>query len=248
MRKRILLLVGWTLLWLAGQAQQTPTKTITSNTHFWTSVNSTFRFNNNWGMMADAHVRRTNFIADPSFYFARIGLVRWFQNQSSAAIGYGNLLSPSVVLPNQWNIEYRLYQQFQFTQKYGSVNLLQRFRNENRWRVAPESPKTAVFTNRIRYLLSATIPVFKNPAYPSLVIADEILMQWGKSIVYNPLDQNRIFVGIRQSLGKQWSYDAGYMYVFQQKSTGNQYDANHTLRLFFYYAFNQHAAATDGSE
>ena len=50
----------------------------------------------------------------------------------------------------------------------------------------------------------------------------------------NTFDQNRLFAGIKQRLAPAWSFDLGYMLVYQQKSTGYQYDLNHTLRWFFY--------------
>ncbi|HQR94731.1 MAG TPA: DUF2490 domain-containing protein, partial [Sediminibacterium sp.] len=80
------------------------------------------------------------------------------------------------------------------------------------------------------------IPVFKNPRYPSLSISDELMIQFGKEIVYNTFDQNRLFLGIRQPLTKKLNFDFGYMLGFQQKSTGYQYERIHTLRCFFYYS------------
>jgi hypothetical protein len=70
---------------------------------------------------------------------------------------------------------------------------------------------------------------------PSLVLADEVLLNFGREVVYNTMDQNRIFVGIKQNLNPQLSFDFGYMNVYQQRSSGYQYDMNHTIRLFFYY-------------
>lgn len=223
-------------------AQQT-SRSINYETHFWTSVNSTFKVTNHWGAIADLHIRRTNFIKDPSFYFARIGAMYWFNNQTTAAIGYGNLISPTSPTSNTWNVEFRTYQQLQHANKTGKVNVLQRLRNEQRWRFMANN-QNAEYTNRLRYLLSVGIPVFKNPALPSLVLADEILMQWSKNIIYNPLEQNRLFIGIRQPLGKNWSYDCGYMYVFQQKQSGYEYNAFNTFRLFFYYNFSNNQIET----
>jgi long-subunit fatty acid transport protein len=56
--------------------------------------------------------------------------------------------------------------------------------------------------------------------------------------VYNTFDQNRLFLGIKQKISKTLSFDAGYMYLFQQKESGYQYNANKTYRLFFYYTPN----------
>ncbi|MEO7766050.1 MAG: DUF2490 domain-containing protein, partial [Ferruginibacter sp.] len=134
--------------------------------------------------------------------------------------------------------EHRVYQQLQMSSKIGKISLFNRIRNEQRWQekiVNDKFTHNYKFTDRIRYLLSITIPVFKIPHYPSLVFADELLIQFGKEIVYNTFDQNRYFIGIKQPVCKSLSFDAGYMMVFQQKASGYQYDKNHTFRLFFYY-------------
>jgi hypothetical protein len=80
-----------------------------------------------------------------------------------------------------------------------------------------------------------TIPVFKNPHYPALVLSDELCIQFGKEVVYNTFDQNRAFIGIKQIVSKSLSFDLGYMALFQEKASGYQYDKNHTFRWFWYY-------------
>lgn len=91
------------------------------------------------------------------------------------------------------------------------------------------------FTDRVRYLLSVTIPVASDPRVPALVVSDEVLLQFGSSIVNNTFDQNRLFGGLKKRLSGNWSFDLGYLMVYQQKSSGYQYDLNHTLRWFFYF-------------
>jgi hypothetical protein len=91
------------------------------------------------------------------------------------------------------------------------------------------------FTDRVRYLVSFTVPVSKNPKVPSVVLSDEIAVQFGPEVVYNTFEQNRVFLGVKQPLGRSWSFDLGYMLVYQQKASGYQYDLNHTLRWFFYF-------------
>ena len=67
------------------------------------------------------------------------------------------------------------------------------------------------------------------------MLSDELAIQFGKEVVYNTFEQNRVFFGIRQNITKTLSYDMGYMQVLQQKASGYQYDKNNTFRLFFYY-------------
>jgi hypothetical protein len=131
-----------------------------------------------------------------------------------------------------------MYIQIQSISKLDKISLLQRLRNENRWQqkmVNDSFSGNYKITDRIRYLLSVTIPVFKNKKYPSLVVSDELAIQFGKEVVYNTFEQNRMFFGIRQNISKNLSYDLGYMQVMQQKATGYQYDKNNTFRLFFYF-------------
>lgn len=116
--------------------------------------------------------------------------------------------------------------------------MLNRIRNEQRWqqKILNDRPTGAIkFTNRVRYLLSFTIPINKNPKYPSIVLSDELLVQFGKEVVYNVFDQNRLFLGIRQPINKHLSFDMDHMLVNQQKATGYQYDQTNTFRWFFYY-------------
>jgi hypothetical protein len=137
-----------------------------------------------------------------------------------------------------WSNENRIYQQFQYSSKIGRTSVLNRLRNEQRWKEDVENDAltgTSSFSDRVRYLVSFSIPVSQKPSIPLLVLSDEILVQFGSSIVYNTFDQNRFFVGIKKSLSPSWSFDFGYMPVYQQKSTGYQYDLNHTIRWFFYY-------------
>jgi hypothetical protein len=219
-----------------------PAREVKQNFHVWTSINSTMRFSNRWGLMADIHIRRNNGIKDPSFYFARMGANYWLTDKITMAGGYAHLwLAPTTAGWKTFANEHRLYQQIQYAGKLEKLGMLHRLRNEQRWaeKISNDRPTgNRRFTNRIRYLLSFTIPLNQHTKKLSLVLADEVLMHMGKEVVYNTLDQNRIFIGVRQNLSSTLSYDAGYMNVYQQKYSGYQYDMNHTFRLFFYYTPN----------
>lgn len=219
---------------------QVKEKEIKEQYQSWFSVNSTIRLTKKFGVVADLHMRRTHFIADPGFYFVRAGVSYWVKENLTATLGYGQMwVAPSKQNWHHYIQEHRLYQQVQLTSKIGKINMLQRIRNEQRWQekiVDDHFINRYKFSDRVRYLLSFNIPVFKNPYYPALAIADEVAIQFGKEIVYNTFDQNRVFVGIKQPINKALSFDMGYMLLYQQKSSGYQYDRNHTFRLFFYYA------------
>jgi len=224
-------------------AQYSPSeKDVTDQMQFWTSINTTFRLTDRWGVMGDFHIRRNNFVKDPSFYFLRTGGVYWLDDKFSLA-GGGALLwlaTDTENAGNEFALEKRIYQQILWRNAIRRIVFLQRIRTEQRWHQVLDYQSGDVdhirFTNRVRFLLSGTIRVLKNEKLPRLVVADEILFHFGRTVVYNTFDQNRVFLGVSQRFGKGWKYDFGYMLVFQQKYSGYQYDRNHTLRLFFYYS------------
>lgn len=214
-------------------------KEIDNQVQFWTSINSTWRFSDHWGAMGDFHIRRDDFIKDPNFYFIRAGGVYWLNDKMSVAGGAAALWLASPALDGGFDyaLEKRIYQQFLWRSENGRTRFLQRIRNEQRWHevLDPDGSVNRVrFSNRVRFLFSAAIRVFEDEKKPRLVLSDEILFHFGEEIVYNTFDQNRLFVGMTHRLNKEWSFDFGYMAVFQQKYSGYQYNLNHTIRLFFY--------------
>ncbi len=213
---------------------------VTTNTHFWTSVNTTIRASDKWGGVADIHIRRTNFVADPSFYFARVGGAYFLDSRFSFAAGYAHLwLAQDTEIGLKFADENRIYQQALWRAPIERVTFLQRVRTEQRWNEILSRETGEVdriqFTHRIRFLFSMSLRVFESPSLPRLVVADEVHIQFGDEIIYNTFNQNRIFVGISQRISPTVSFDFGYMHVYQQKATGFEYDSNHTIRLFFYY-------------
>ena len=222
---------------LKAQVQQ---KEINEQSQAWVSINSTVRVYKNWGFIADAHVRRTNFAADPSFFFLRGGINYWVKDNFTLVAGYGRMwVAPSTEGWHHFAVENRVYEQAQIVQKTKHFVFLNRLRNEQRWQekiAADTFTGNYKFTDRIRYLINVNAILFKNRYYPSLVVADELCVQFGKEVVYNTFDQNRMFFGLKQNISKPLSFDIGYMWVYQQLPKGYQYGSYHTFRLFFYYS------------
>ncbi|RPD39765.1 DUF2490 domain-containing protein [Chitinophaga barathri] len=218
-------------------------KQVNDQQQVWVSVNSTMRLSDRWGSIADVHVRRNNYLADPSFYFVRGGASYWVTDNLSLVAGYAHMwLAPTREGWSTFADENRLYEQVIYSSAIGKVGILNRFRNEHRWREVIENDQSTgkfAFSDRLRYLISIGVPLSSKPRVPQLSFANEVLIQFGKSIVYNTFDQVRLFGGIRQNIGKGWSYDCGYMLVFQQNAGGQSYNRNHTIRLFFYYTLDK---------
>lgn len=234
--KRNTLIILFLSLSLTASAQKE--KEVDQQLQTWTSLNTVVKFSEHWGFIADVHIRWDGFAYQNNFYFLRGGMT-YIPNKTVALVaGYAHLwLEPSNPEWNTYSDENRFYQQVNLNTKAGSVGVLQRLRNEQRWQekiVNDQETGEQRFTNRVRYLVSFNIPVFKKKTLPLLVVSDEVMLQFGKEVVYNTFDQNRFFVGIKQAIDPKWSFDFGYMNVYQQKYSGYQYNMNHTIRLFFY--------------
>lgn len=213
-------------------------KEINQQVQTWVSLNTLTKFSDHWGVVVDAHIRENGFFESNNFYFLRGGLSYLPNANVSMTGGYAHMwMAPTKEGWSAYADENRMYEQIQLNTKIGKVGVVQRLRNEQRWHsimIDDRRSDRTRFTNRVRYLASFTIPVFNDKKWPSLVVSDELLIQFGKDIVYNTFDQNRFFIGIRQNITPKLSYDFGYMNVYQQKINGYQYDMNHTIRLFFY--------------
>lgn len=237
--KQAIFTIFFAFVFLLANAQTE--KEINDQAQFWTSVNSTWRLSDHWGVMGDFHIRRTDFLKDPNFYFLRAGGVYWINDKISVAGGLAALWLAQPAIDEGFNyaLEKRVYQQILWRSINGRAKFLQRIRNEQRWHEvldADGSVNRVRFSNRVRFLFSASIKIFEDDKKPRLVLADEVLFHFGKEIVYNTFDQNRFFIGINHRLNKDWTFDFGYMPVLQQKYSGYQYDLNHTMRLFFYFS------------
>jgi hypothetical protein len=213
-------------------------KQISHYSQTWVSVNSTIRFTDHWGLMADFHARNDDFFKEDYFYLLRLGAATWINGKYPIAYGYAHLWLAPEAGNKTWSDENRIYQQWSATHGEGVVAVLHRIRTEQRWKdIIVDDQKTGdkQFSFRLRYLASFDAKIFKNKKLPSLVLSDEILVQFGKDIVFNTFDQNRLFIGLKFKIKPSLSCDIGYMKVLQQKSTGSKYDSSDIFRWFFYY-------------
>jgi hypothetical protein len=214
----------------------TPAKEVTYHHQSWMSINSVMRFSDHWGLMADFHVRKDDFMAHDYFYFVRLGAVTWINGKYPLAYGVAHLWQAPKEATNLWTNENRIYQQWSASQREGIVSVLHRVRFEQRWReiMLSDTEMARQFSFRLRYLASFDIRPFKNQHLPSLVLSDEILVQFGKEVL-NTFDQNRLFVGLKVPISRNLNCDIGYMNILQQRVTSYRYDSSDVFRLFLYY-------------
>jgi hypothetical protein len=112
-------------------------------------------------------------------------------------------------------------------------NIQQRFRIDERF-IRKNDGKVLMdaykFNLRFRYRLQLAYK-FKTELPLTLKIANEIMINAGKQIIYNQFDQNRIYTGLEKGLNKNFSLELGYKYWYQQRTSGNQFFERNIIRL-----------------
>jgi hypothetical protein len=226
-------------LFLSQSTTAQRSREVQTQNHFWTSVNTQARISNKWSVVADLHIRRTNYLKNNNFYYARAGAAYHINKNLSVSLAGGHMwLANKTATTELFVNENRLVQQIQLMQPLSKLQLSQRLRIEERWIqnvINSELSDTYRYSTRFRYQLGLSIPISKNKYIPSLAFANELMMQTGKELIYNNFDQNRFFAGIKQQIIPSLAADFGYMHVWQQRLSGYQYNRNHTIRLFFYW-------------
>jgi hypothetical protein len=192
--KTVLFVVLFPLLVIVQSQTQ---KEIKQQQQTWISVNNTIMLDNHCAVLLDLYHRSTDFVDSESFYLFRCAVGYITEPKKAFAFGYGHFwFAPINSDFHTFTNEDFPYQLFQFTSNMGNVSVMNSFRNEQRWQdIIVNDTWTGVkrFSNRFRYLLGFSIPIFlkKNIANP--LISDEILLQFGKDNIYNNFDQNRFF-------------------------------------------------------
>ena len=210
----------------------------------WFAYFNQTRFSNHWGLWADFHLRtKEDFFSDLSQGIARIGLTYYLNTDAKLTAGYAFVNHfPADNHPDISQPEQRIWQQFQWHTKYPRIRLMQYARLEERFRRKikdnDELEDGYNFNYRFRYNFLLSTPIGKKSFAPgtfSFVVNDEIMVNFGKEVVYNYFDQNRFFVGFNYHTNTTNSLQFGYLNVFQQLSSGNTYKSMNGARIAYFH-------------
>lgn len=200
------------------------------------------RFTKHSGLWLDLHLRFTeDFIKEKSVGLSRIGYT-YYAGDAKLTAGYAYAMHyahGTNKLP-----EHRLWQQVQWTEKKKHFLLMQWIRLEERFRTLPDesgSNDTDSFNYRARYNIAFSIPLVGKQlekGTPFLFINNELHVNFGKEIVVNYFDQNRLFAGLAYQFASHSNVQLGYMYVFQQTPVENAFVHIDAIRLFVFHNLN----------
>jgi hypothetical protein len=140
--------------------------------------------------------------------------------------------------------EHRPWQQILWNQKYSGLTTLQSLRFEQRFNrkiINDVLQDDYNFNYRLRYNMAFYVPLKGKEIVaktPFAIIANEVFVNFGRQIVYNTFDQNRFFVGLGYQITAHMNVHLGYMNIFQQETSGNNYFSTHAVRLYLYHSFD----------
>ncbi len=232
---------------VTGVANAQTTKRTEHVNQLWFAYFNQTRLSNKWGLWADLHLRtKEEFATNFSQSIARLGLTYYITDATKLTAGFGYVsIYPSEANKNITQPELRPWQQIQWHTNYRKQKMMQYIRLEERYRRKVLNDSTLGdgynFNYRVRYNIWYDIPLSKKGIVPktfSFVINDEVHINFGKEVVNNYFDQNRLFLGFKYQLGEQSNLQAGYMNLFQQLGAGSRYRNINAFRLFFLQNFD----------
>jgi hypothetical protein len=234
MRAAVLTFLFIAITTVYGYAQR---KTVVNQFQFWGGYMTSTALNQRWSWWNDAHA-----VTNGGFWIIRTGLT-YNLPQTAFTAGYAYLRLPlgggNETLGRP---EHRPWAQLVFNQKLDHhFSLTSRIRYDARFRhrvMNGELTDGYNFNHRVRFQFNMrkALPAWNfNGHEPFVALANEVLVNFGKEIVNNHFDQNRIslMIGLKK---KNVQFMTGYMDRFVQGS-GNQFTRNHTWVIWVIQKF-----------
>ncbi|MCL6524895.1 MAG: DUF2490 domain-containing protein [Thermoflavifilum sp.] len=221
-------------------------KQITHQQLYWIKYDGQYTLSPSWKISLEVDDRRF-FLHNRQLYWLlpRVSASYTLGDGWRAAIGFTYYLTTNPADPTksaQVTVpELRPHEELNYRQKIGQLILDHRYRLEERW-IHKSSATQLIpgyqFNFRFRYQLQLAYSIIsKTDEHGNLTakLADEIMFNFGHSIVYNSFDQNRIYLGINYSISTHVQLELDYLNWFQQRSTGLQYYDRDFIRFTLFH-------------
>lgn len=227
----------------ASAGAQEPARTGVTNSTLWVTYvgDHPLRAGARTSLHLEGQARRADLGSVWQQRLARVGLTHTLGGGARLTGGYAFVdTEPYGDAPAPASFpEHRAWQQLQLGHGTGPVQWTHRYRLEQRWigrtgtdATDPERVTDWRYANRGRYLARAAVPlagVVPTLDRASLVVANELFVNFGRSAQANLLDQNRAMVLLSHPLGGALRVEGGYLHQYLVKGTGRDVERNHTI-------------------
>ncbi|KAF0200687.1 MAG: hypothetical protein FD170_3302 [Bacteroidetes bacterium] len=190
-----------------------------STTGNWFMYFGNQKINSNWNWHNEIQYRNYNFAGDLQQMLLRTGIgYNLTENNNNLLAGYAFIHSQNYVLNSDEKTnfdEHRIFQQFITRQRFGRVNIMHRYRLEQRF--LPDN-----FRIRMRYFASVNIPLTLPEMNPRAIYFSgygEVFINGGSPT----FDRGRIYGALGYVIGRHLRAEAGFMSQIQEKTNRNQF-------------------------
>lgn len=174
----------------------------------WWMFFGTHHLNGKYSIHYETQLRQYEIGANFFQLLPRVGLNYKIDDNSMVTAGYAWIpTQPDLGEGFEGDLvtENRTWQQFILRNKIKNINFRHRYRLEQRW---VKQNNFTDYKNRVRYMLSAKVPLSKNENSPLfLFIYDEVFLH----IDDNPFNQNRLYAALGYTVNKNMNIQAGYL-------------------------------------
>ncbi len=193
----------------------------------WLTYFGTGKINEKWSVWTEAQYRSYNFISDREQLLLRVAGIYNLNPNVSVAQGYGFIsgrnYNAAGTVTN--TTEHRLYQQLILKQQFGRLNLLHRYRIEERF-------LKNNFRVRFRYFLTANVALNK----PTMQSGAVYFSAYNEIFIHadRPLfDRDRLYGGAGYVFSNKFRAEAGVITQMQESRSRGQFNviAFHNFNL-----------------
>lgn len=206
----------------------------------WYHLEEQLKFGKNWQVVIEAEDRRFGFASSEHQYFGRGTIGYQFTDAYTVGAGFayfGQQADSLTAFDDPLGTELRPHQQLTRESKSGRRQWTYRLRTEERFFRDVTSRRVTDkydFNFRVRFLAQWNYTL--NPNRPTgggksqLVLYDEVMVSGGAGVSHW-FNQNRVYAGLSRQLGKTFTLEGGYLFIFQQRASGGRYWGRNVIRV-----------------
>ncbi|MFV8466886.1 DUF2490 domain-containing protein [Flavobacterium sp. LB1P62] len=217
-------------------------KNIDHQSILWTRYNNQLTLNNKWSLNCEFDNRVFLKPVTENLYVIRVQGRYKINDHLETGIGFVHfsVATQEPELNYDFNIpEYRGQQDITWKQEVDKITFNQRFQLEERFihnASKQELLSGTTFTWRFRYRIQGDYNFWKKEnQFLKAIVSDEIMINFGKKIIKNTFDQNRIYAAIQYGINKNFAVELGYLNSFQQRASGVDYFNREIIRFSIFH-------------
>ena len=213
------------------------TQTTHAEESWWDYLNQN-RFSDHWGSWIDIQTKRKEHYVDAiNANEFTLGASYFYNNRFKYTASLTYVDNFAGVNKTYHLAEYRPWQQIQLNTQTKKARWLQWLRLEERFKeIALNNTATGQYdlNYRLRYHILAQFPLSKHQYEKgsfSFVTSEELYLNFGKNVVYNTFDQNRLFLGFYYYMNRDNILQLGYTNLYQKYNAPDKYLNADVLRV-----------------